>query len=279
MKEQSQIEIREIERIEEYRAAEELQREAWGFRDRDVVPLNQLRAARAAGGVVIGAFDDAQLVGFVYGFVGLDGGHTVMHSHMLAVKVKYRGRKLGYQLKLAQRQRTLELGVKEITWTFDPLQSLNAYLNFQKLGVIANRYEVDFYGPSASSLHQLGTDRLWVNWRLRSQRVNRRVEQTPRFSASDFQNAEPLVLCLKDHSPAKNFLDLTEIELITIQIPADIDMLQNEDMALARHWREVTREAFLEVLQEGFRVEEFFLPEKKCQSSGTYVLLRKRKSG
>lgn len=279
MKEQSQIEIREIERIEEYRAAEELQKEAWGFRDRDIVPLNQLRAAKAAGGVLMGAFDDAQLVGFVYGFVGLDRGRTAMHSHMLAVKAEYRGRKLGYQLKLAQRQRTLELGVKEITWTFDPLQSLNAYLNFQKLGVIANRYEVDFYGPSASSLHQLGTDRLWVNWKLRSQRVNQRVEQTVRLSASDFRNAEPLVLCLKDRSPAKNFLDLTEIELISIEIPVDIDTLQNEDMALARHWREVTREAFLEALQEGFRVEEFFLSEKKCESPGTYVLLRKRGLG
>ena len=65
---------------------------------------------------------------------------------------------------------------------------------------------------------------------------------------------------------------------VDIEIPANIDMLQNEDMPLARHWREVTREAFLEALLEGFRVEEFFLPEKKCQSSGTYVLLRKRKS-
>jgi predicted GNAT superfamily acetyltransferase len=279
MKEQSQIEIREIERIEEFRAAEELQKEVWGFRERDVVPLNQLRAAKAVGGVLIGAFDDAQLVGFVYGFVGLDRGRTVMHSHMLAVKVGYRGRKLGYQLKLAQRQRTLELGVDEITWTFDPLLSLNAYLNFQKLGVIANRYEVDFYGPSASSLHQLGTDRLWVNWKLVSPRVSRRVEQKIRLSASDFRNAEPLVRCLKDRTPARNLLGPSEIELITIEIPVDINVLQNEDTELARHWREVTREAFLEVLQEGFRVEEFFLPERKCQSPGTYVLVRKRELG
>jgi predicted GNAT superfamily acetyltransferase len=276
MREQGQIEFREIERTEEYRAAEELQKEAWDFRDRDVVPLNQLRAAKAAGGVLIGAFEDDQLVGFVYGFVGLDRGRTVMHSHMLAVKVAYRGQRLGYLLKLEQRKRTLELGVQEITWTFDPLQSLNAYLNFQKLGVIANRYEVDFYGPSASSLHQLGTDRLWVNWELGSLRVNRRVEQTLGPRTPEFRGAEPLVRCLEDRSPARTSLNPTETRLITIEIPVGIDRLQKEDMELARYWREVTREAFLEALDEEFRVEEFLLPEKKCQSSGTYVLVRNR---
>ena len=47
-----------------------------------------------------------------------------------------------------------------MTWTFDPLQSLNAYLNFTKLGVVSNRYLPEFYGEDPSSfLHQTGTDR------------------------------------------------------------------------------------------------------------------------
>ena len=274
MKGQRNILIREIEYIAEYRAVEELQKKAWGFKDRDVVPLNQLLAARVAGGVLIGAFEGLELVGFVYGFLGLDHGCTVMHSHMLAVKQRYRGRKLGYQLKLAQRQRTLELGIEEVTWTFDPLQSLNAYLNFQKLGVIADRYEVDFYGPSSSSLHQLGTDRLWVNWKLNSQRVKRRLEQSAELPSSKLGKAEPLVRCLEDGSPAKTSLDATSGVVIAIEIPGDIDKLQNEDMELARRWRGVTREAFLEALRIGYRVEEFSRPKGKNQLPGTYVLVR-----
>jgi len=39
-----------------------------------------------------------------------------------------------------------------MTWTFDPLQSRNANLNFTKLGVIADRYETDFYGPKTPGL-------------------------------------------------------------------------------------------------------------------------------
>jgi len=275
MKRPKDIQIREIERSAEYRAVEELQKEAWGFKDRDVVPLNQLLAAREAGGILIGAFEDSELVGFVYGFLGLDRGYTVMHSHMLAVKQLYRGRELGYQLKLAQRQRTLELGIEEISWTFDPLQSLNAYLNFQKLGVIADRYKVDFYGASASSLHQLGTDRLWVNWKLNSQRVMRRLEQTEASPTPKIGNDVSLVRCLEDGTPARTSLGAVSGAVIAIEIPGDIGKLQNEDMELAQRWRGVTREAFLEALQAGFRVEEFFRPKGKKQLRGTYVLVRK----
>ena len=148
--------IRDIESLDDMRAAEELQKEAWGIEDLDVVPATQFTAARAAGGQLIGAFDGETLAGFVYGFVGLDGGRLVHHSHLLAVKPSYRDQQIGYQLKLAQRERVLAQGIEEINWTFDPLQSRNAHLNFHKLGVFTNTYKIDFYG--------LGTDRLWVRW-------------------------------------------------------------------------------------------------------------------
>jgi len=62
-----------------------------------------------------------------------------------------------------------------MTWTFDPLQSLNAHLDFAKLGVVADAYKINFYGESTSSfLHKIGTgtDRLWVTWLLDSERVS-----------------------------------------------------------------------------------------------------------
>jgi len=81
---------------------------------------------------------------------------------MLAVLDAYRHLDLGSRLKQAQRERALALGVQEITWTYDPLQSRNAHFNFSKLGVVSDTYKVDFYGPETSSLlHQNGTDRLW----------------------------------------------------------------------------------------------------------------------
>jgi predicted GNAT superfamily acetyltransferase len=72
----SDITIREINELAEMRAVEELQKETWGIPDLDVVPLTQLVAAKEAGGVLIGAFDDETLVGFVYGFPSFEHGEA-----------------------------------------------------------------------------------------------------------------------------------------------------------------------------------------------------------
>src|SRR5436309_15587863 len=120
----SPLVIKPIEEIEDVRASEELQKEVWGIEDRDVTPLTQLVAARAVGGQLIGGYDGDALIGFVYGFVGLEHGRTTHHSHMLAVKAAYRNQQVGFKLKLAQRERVLAQGITCITWTFDPLQSL-----------------------------------------------------------------------------------------------------------------------------------------------------------
>src|SRR5678816_1777975 len=170
--EMSEITIRNIDDAAEMRAVEDLQKEVWGIPDLDVVPLTQLVAAKEAGGVLIGAFDGDTLVGFVYGFPSYERGQLAHHSHMLAVKPAYRNFDLGRRLKLAQREQVLAQGIKLMTWTFDPLQSLNAYFNFNKLGVVADRYLINFYGEDAQSfLHRTGTDRLWVSWFIATDRV------------------------------------------------------------------------------------------------------------
>ncbi len=161
------MEIREIGGREELRAVEALQKEVWGCEDREVVPYLHMIAARQVGAVLVGAFEGADLIGFAYGFPGFQGEHRVIHSDMLAVREAWRDRGVGRALKLAQRESALERGVDRITWTFDPLQTRNAYLNFEKLRVVADRYLRDFYGETSSPLHAGGTDRLWVTWHLR----------------------------------------------------------------------------------------------------------------
>ena len=97
------------------------------------------------------------------------GVTSLSPARLLAVRDEYRDQDLGYRLKLVQRDRALAMGFREITWTFDPLQSRNAHLNFSKLGVFSDSYRIDFYGPQTSSvLHQNGTDRLWVRWPITS---------------------------------------------------------------------------------------------------------------
>src|SRR5258705_14022377 len=170
------ITIRDIDRLSEMHEVEELQKEIWGVADRDIFPALALLPMKEVGGILIGAFDRDQMVGFVFGFFGLGKDRLILHSDMLAVKVAYRSSGLGYRLKLAQRERALAKNIDTITWTFDPLQAVNAHFNFEKLGVIADRYMINFYGETSSFLHRAGTDRLWVTWLLNSERVNKRLK-------------------------------------------------------------------------------------------------------
>ena len=79
------------------------------------------------------------MVGFAYAVVGMKDGRPMQWSHMLGVLPEFRGG-LGYQLKLAQRERALAQGYDLIEWTFDPLQAMNAHLNFAKLGGVVEEY-------------------------------------------------------------------------------------------------------------------------------------------
>ncbi len=244
----STISIRPVETVAELRAVEEMQKEVWGIPDLDVVPLTQLIAAKVAGGVLLGAFDRQTLVGFVYGFVAHEDGEVAHHSHMLAVKHAYRNFNLGYKLKLAQREAVLAQGISLITWTFDPLQSLNAYFNFTKLGVISDRYLINFYGEEAASfLHQSGTDRFWVKWMLNSERVVKRLNRT---------DAAP-------EDPADKLL---------IEIPGDINAVQQQRPELARNWRERTRRAFSEAIDAGYTVVDFYRETRGDEKVGIYIL-------
>ena len=169
----SEIIIREICRVDEMLAVEALQQEVWGISEREIVSFMMFIPTLEVGGALLGAFDGGELVGFSYGFIGHEHGRVILHSDMLAVRASYRDHKIGYRLKLAQREHALAQGIDRITWTFDPLQSRNAYLNIVRLGAVVRKYKVNYYGnQSTSALHHgLDTDRLLAEWWVDSPRV------------------------------------------------------------------------------------------------------------
>jgi predicted GNAT superfamily acetyltransferase len=274
--EKSSIVIRDVEGTAEMRALEQLQKEVWGLPDLDVVPFSHLVAAKEAGGVLVGAFDGPSMIGFIYGFASYENGQMAHHSHMLAVKPAYRNLNLGYQLKLAQRERVRTQGANFLTWTFDPLQSLNAYFNFTKLGVVSDRYLIDFYGDDAASfLHRNGTDRLWVTWPLTSKADQQSVHGD--FSV-DFPNVLPLIKAGLDDSPTCNSLDDgLSSEHALIEIPADINDLQQRNKNLGFVWRDATRWAFTKAIEAGYLVIGFVRQTRGDQKIGVYLLSRERK--
>ena len=128
--------------------------------------------ADKVGGQVMGAFDGNDMVGFALSVPGTRSGHVYLHSHMLAVRKDHRNGGLGRRLKLLQREDAFARGIELIEWTFDPLEIKNAYLNIEKLGAIARRYNINQYGITSSPLQGgLPSDRLIAEWWLKSKRV------------------------------------------------------------------------------------------------------------
>lgn len=182
------IRIAALTQLAEFERCVELQLATWGYSDGDVIPRRMFTIASRIGGQVIGAFDGDTIVGFLMALPGYREGRPYLHSHMLAVVPEYRDGGLGRRLKYAQREEALGRGIELIEWTFDPLEIKNAYLNIERLGAIARRYQPDFYGPSSSPLQGgLPTDRLYAEWWLRSARVRRATGELQAQSAAEAQ--------------------------------------------------------------------------------------------
>ena len=270
--------IRDLETVDDLRKVEAVEKEVWGLSDQDTMPLTMIIASKEAGSIWLGAFDTDALVGFAFGFLGRENGETMIHSHLLAVRAPYRDLDLGYKLKQAQRERALAMGIRQMTWTFDPLQSKNAHFNFAKLGVVSEKYKADFYGLKTSSvLHRNSTDRLWVQWRLSSKRVQQRLQGKNASSDSldALSNLIPLVGFDGDGKPVKTDMEAAlGRQRICIEIPSEINAVQQKDPALAREWRAATRWAFTESLAAGFFVAEFCRSIRGQQGPGAYLLQR-----
>jgi predicted GNAT superfamily acetyltransferase len=188
--------------FDELEACVQLQIETWGYDESDIIPRKAFLVAQKIGGQVLGAFDTGlpgaapngtpeSMIGFAMSLPGVKTGEDstdrnpqpYLHSHMLAVRDRYRNRGLGAQLKLEQRREALARGIRRMEWTFDPLEIKNAHLNIHKLGAVVRRYYVDFYGVSSSRLQGgLPTDRLVAEWYLDSSRVSDILDEHPRES-------------------------------------------------------------------------------------------------
>jgi predicted GNAT superfamily acetyltransferase len=166
------IVIRKCQTLEEFHSCVDLQREIWGEKDLEVEPSTMFVVAAHTGGQVLGAFDGNRLIGYTLAVVGLREGVPYLHSHMTGVHGDYRDRGVGRMLKLFQRDEALGRGIRQILWTFDPLELRNAHFNLNRLGAICRKYLPNLYGVTTSPLHRgLPTDRLLVEWQLDSARV------------------------------------------------------------------------------------------------------------
>jgi predicted GNAT superfamily acetyltransferase len=265
------IDIRSLRTIDELRACVALQRETWGNEFTDVVPASILKVSQRVGGVAAGAFDAQNaLLGFVYGLTGVEDGRIVHWSDMLAVRPEARNLGLGRRLKEFQRRAVQKLGGVVIYWTYDPLVARNAHLNFNVFGVRAVEYVEDMYGDTESPLHRgIGTDRFIVAWPVADDAMRERLEETHASGASRELLGAPIL------NAGNRAESLSIGSVARVEVPTDINGMQESDREQAIRWRHSTRAAFRAALDRGLTVQGFVIDD--CAKRGYYLLARARK--
>ena len=276
--------IRPLTTIEECRKIAQLERMVWGSDAEDVVPPPVLIVSIKRGGILLGAFDEAgEMKGFVYSIPALKDGRATQWSHMLGVTPDAREGGLGLRLKLAQREHAMRMGIDLIEWTYDPLQALNAHLNFTRLGVVVEEYEENIYGDSSSPLHRgTPTDRFVAEWRLTTPHVQRRLSAP---AAPLMRDSTVMAAVLVNPSrqvgewlePGPAVLDVDGNRRLLVEIPAGFGdvLLRRPDLAL--EWRLTTRKIFQTYFGRGYRAVDFFLAREAAR--GQYLLARSEGTG
>ena len=242
----SDISVRPLASLADYRACVALEREIWGDGFDGAVPASLIQVATYVGGLALGAFDaDDQLVGFVFGLTGIIDGKLAHWSHVLGVRTTLRNAGVGRMLKEYQRAELARRGIGQMYWTFDPLIAKNAHLNLDILGARIVRYVTDMYGDTGSPLHHgLATDRLVVVWdtapSIRTARARLDVAGLPVLTARPQRG---------DDVPHPS---LTPPRLL-LEVPFDFPQLLARSPVDAAEWHAATRDHFLWALERGYQ--------------------------
>jgi predicted GNAT superfamily acetyltransferase len=237
------IELHHLTSLADLAEAVRLQKEIWGFEDIELLPLRLFVVATKVGGQVIGAFDGANMIGFLLAIPGLKkGDQSYLHSHMMGVQAPYRNIGVGRMLKLKQREEALSRSIQLIEWTFDPLELKNAYFNIERLGAVVRRYVLNQYGTTTSHLHGgLPTDRCVAEWYIGGARARAIISGTP-------YQRPPVIE--------------------RIAVPVDIAEIRAADSKRAREIQYSVSNRFLEYFDRGLAVIGF----ENSAEFGTYLL-------
>jgi predicted GNAT superfamily acetyltransferase len=199
---------------------------------------------------------------------------------MLGVLPEAREAGLGVRLKLEQRRAALGMGLDLIEWTYDPMQAVNAHLNFSRLGVVVSEYEENIYGESSSPLHRGSpTDRFVAEWWLATHRVEYRIAQRDDAAREAVSNGPLINRTIRRGA----WLECADLDLhasgtqLAVEIPMGFGEMQEKDPARALAWRMATRQMFTTYFQRGYRAVDFLID--RPNGLGRYVLELSRRPG
>ncbi|RDW18095.1 GNAT family N-acetyltransferase [Oceanobacillus arenosus] len=254
----SNIGIRPLSTMDELIEMQKVEESVW---QADSIPVHQTFTALKNGGIILGAFDHTKMIGFLYSFAGFDGKNAYLCSHELGILPAYRKGGLGERMKRMQANLAKEAGYEMLTWTFDPLESVNAYLNLHKLGAEGVLYKPNYYGVMKGELNEgLPSDRIHIRWEINHSNTERNVS---------FHQSQVLLEKGPDGSPritdAFGSVGDQSNTAWFMAFPDDFQTLKSENIALAKTWRLATRTIFKTLFADGYKAVDIIRDQEKGQ--------------
>ena len=255
------VAIRPLDRTDLERCRE-LEAHAFGFTPAESLPGWLRLTTDAVGGLTLGAYRGARLVGFSYGLPAFDGHRPFLFSLGLVVAADERGRGIGSQLKLAQRELAIARGYRAIEWTIGSLNTPSLALATSRLGAcLTGLFPVALDGVQS----HVSMDEVRCRWELHGAR-------RPAAALGAGRPAPPLGACgehaalfatiargdgLREPLAVTTSSDRGCAQLV--ELPWDHGALVRADAALAGRWRTTVRHALDTLFAAGRRGTEVVL--------------------
>lgn len=241
------IDYKRMDHFKDMHKASKLIEKTWG--PEGIISPFLFIAQSQVGACLLGAYDNDHLIGFNYGFIGKQKSEFFLYSHMLAIDPDYQGYGIGERLKEMQMKVAEQEGYKKVVWTFDPLQSKNAYFNFHKLGAISNQYKIHFYGKMENQLNTgTDSDRLLVEWEVNQEVRKKRSPKDPVPIIAEIE-VEAEIPVIKNWS-------CIDAPAIAIPIPTDIQQIKTKNTNQARKWQQYLRETLSYYFNQGYSITD-----------------------
>lgn len=294
---------------EDYRKYETIREEIWEFPEDHLSGTRNLlceNILHEGSSLFLAAFhqdpaapvdDEAHLVGFAYGFVGVKDKRVAFHkqdnlwfyAQFLGVKDRWQGYGLGIALKEFQRDLVRDwLGIKLIVCTYDPLTAVNAYRNVHYFGMDWLEYRVAPYGEYGGRLNRVDvpSDRFFMAWDFAS--AKKPGGNNPELWLEEGRCLNQVEEILVEGKSGPVSLEVItgaiqppESGRVLVRIPRDFyQMLRETDVSLPRvrqiplAWRLKTRELFQALFTQGYSLADFFTINKDEKVECYYLLLK-----
>lgn len=249
--------IRSLKTVEELDQVRSLESIIWS--EYESIPSSQTLTAIKNGGMMLGAFLENELIGFQYSFPGFKGDKIYLCSHTLGIHPQFRKLGIGEKLKRAQKEESLKMGYDLVTWTYDPLETVNGNLNLHKLSARCSTYIENCYGEMQDELNQgMPSDRFTVEWWVKEDSLER---------PSQYE-LEGRLLVKVDRDSKENLIpNETDLEgdsaegFLFVPVPSDFQSLKKNNPELAISWRISTREVFTHYFKNGWTAIDLFRNE------------------